>query len=305
MDKHWNNYCTMSIVHFMAYPETIKGDGPVVETLTKIAEDAFFGAVEIGWIKDAATRAVVKNIVQTAHIQVGHGAQPSLLLQKLNVNSLDEAERKKAVEQLYCNVNEAAEVGAQRVAFLSGVDPGDIDRPKALDALAKTIQEVGTYARDKGISLTLETFDRSIDKKCLVGPSDLAAEFCQRIRQDFSDFGLLYDLSHMPLLSEKAEFALDTLKDCLVHIHVGNCVVDPATPGYGDLHPRFGWPGGCNDTPQLTEFIRTLVKIGYLSEDKPELPWVGFEVKPQSAAEPSSLVIANAKRVWQDAWSRA
>ena len=21
MDSHWNNYCTMSIVHFMAYPQ--------------------------------------------------------------------------------------------------------------------------------------------------------------------------------------------------------------------------------------------------------------------------------------------
>jgi sugar phosphate isomerase/epimerase len=304
MDRHWNNYCTMSIVHFMAYPETIRGGGPVVETLVKIAEDPFFGAVEIGWIKDPAVRAEVKNVVETAHIQVGYGAQTSLLLQKLNINSLVEAERMLAVEQLYRNVDEAVEIGARRVAFLSGVDPGDAARPRALDALAKSIHQVGSYARDKGIALTLETFDRSIDKKCLIGPSDLAAEFCRRIRQDFPDFGLLYDLSHMPLLGETADYALGTLKDYLVHIHVGNGVTDPGTPGYGDLHPRFGWPGGSNDTLQLAEFVRTLHKVGYLSEDKPERPWVGFEVKPQSAEEIPSLVIANAKRVWQDAWSR-
>jgi hypothetical protein len=34
-------------------------------------------------------------------------------------------------------------------------------------------------------------------------------------------------------------------------------------------------------------------------------PWLGFEIKPQSAEESSSLVIAGAKRVWQEAWSRA
>ena len=34
MDTPWSNYCTMSIVHFMAFPETIWGDGPVVETVT-------------------------------------------------------------------------------------------------------------------------------------------------------------------------------------------------------------------------------------------------------------------------------
>jgi hypothetical protein len=115
----------------------------------------------------------------------------------------------------------------------------------------------------------------------------------------------MYDLSHQPLLYETSEYALTELADCLVHIHVGNGVVDPAKPGYGDLHPRFGWPGGCNDVPELTVFIRTLFKVGYLSEDKAVRPWIGFEVKPQSADEPSSLVIANAKRVWQEAWSRA
>ncbi len=305
MDKHWNNYCTMSIVHFMAFPETIRGDGPIVETVTKIAEDPFFGAIEIGWIKDAVVRAQVKQIVETAHIQVGHGAQSALLLQKLNLNSLDESERKRAVEQVYRSIDEAAEMGARRVAVLSGVDPGDADRPKALDALAKSILQACAYGREKGISITLETFDRTIDKKCLIGPSDLAAEFGARIRQDYPDFGLMYDLSHQPLLNETSQFALTHLAPYLVHIHVGNSVLDPGTPGYGDLHPRFGWPGGCNDVPELTEFIRTLFKVGYLSESKAERPWVGFEVKPQSAAEPSSLVIANAKRVWQEAWSRA
>jgi len=305
MDKHWSNYCTLSIVHFMAFPETMRGDGPIAETVMKIAEDPFFGAVEIGWIKDPAVRAQVKRIVDVAHIKVGHAAQSALLVQKLNVNSLDEAERMRAVEQLYRNVDEAAEMGAQRVAFLSGADPGDADRPKAFEALVKSVKQVAAYAKNQGIALTLETFDRTIDKKCLIGPSSLAAEFCKLIRQDYPDFGLMYDLSHMPLLYETPETSLSVLKDYLVHIHVGNAVLNPQTPGYGDQHPRFGWPGGSNDVPEVTGFIRGLFKSGYLTENSPTRPWIGFEVKPQSAEEPSSLVIASAKRVWQEAWSHA
>ena len=305
MDKHWSNYCTLSIVHFMAYPETMRGEGPIVETVTRIAEDPFFGAIEIGWIKDPAVRQQVKQIVDTAHIQVGHAAQSALLVQKLNVNSLDEAERMRAVEQLYRNVDEAAEMGAQRVAFLSGVDPGDADRPRAFEALVKSIKQVASHARPQGIALTLETFDRTIDKKCLIGPSPLAAELCTTIRADYPEFGLMYDLSHMPLLYETPDSSLSILKDHLVHIHVGNAVLNTQLPGYGDLHPRFGWPGGSNDVPQVTEFITGLFKCGYLAEGKSTRPWVGFEVKPQSAEEPSSLVIAGAKRVWQEAWSRA
>jgi len=76
-------------------------------------------------------------------------------------------------------------------------------------------------------------------------------------------------------------------------------------PGYGDLHPRFGWPGGCNDVAELTEFIRALFAVGYLKDGSPDRPWVGFEVKPQTPAESSEQVIAGTQRTWQEAWSRA
>lgn len=305
MDKHWNNFCTMSIVHFMAFPETIGGEGPIVETISKIAANPFFGAIEIGWIKDPKVRAEVKKVVETAHIKVGHGAQSALLLQKLNLNSLDEVERRQAVDQLCHSIDEAAEMGAQRVGFLSGVDPGDADRPLAWDALVKSVKYAATYGQEKGVALTLETFDRTIDKKCLIGPSDYSAKFSQTIREEFPDFGLMYDLSHMPLLYETPEFALSTLKDQLVHIHVGNCVRDEGVAGYGDMHPRFGWPGGINDVDELAEFIRVLFKVGYLTEDKIVKPWVGFEVKPQTADESSEMVIAGTIRAWQEAWARA
>lgn len=305
MDKHWNNYCTMSIVHFMAFPATFRGDGPLVETVHQIAADPFFGAIELGWIKDPQVRRAVRGITETAHIQVGHAAQSAILIQKLNPNSLDESERLRAVEQLKCSVDEAAEMGARRVAFLSGANPAAADRARALEALAKSIRQAAAYGREKGVALTLETFDTDVDKKALIGPSDVAAAFCDEIRANFPDFGLLYDLSHMPLLHENVHTGLGKLKGRLVHIHVGNCVLDPSLPGYGDLHPRFGWPGGVNDVPQLAEFIRCLFEIGYLADGRASRPWVGFEVKPQSADEDAALVIANAKRVWQEAWSLA
>jgi len=50
--------------------------------------------------------------------------------------------RKKAVDQLKASIDEASEVGAQRVAFLSGKDPGDANRPAALDALIKSVKEI-------------------------------------------------------------------------------------------------------------------------------------------------------------------
>lgn len=304
MEKHWSHYCTLSIVHFMAFPSTIGGEGPIVETLSQIAEDPFFTGIEIGWIKDPGVRAEAKAVLEQSHIQIGYGAQPSLLIGKHNLNSLDDAQRAAAVSQLKENIDEAQEMGAKRIGFLSGVDPGDADRPKALELLIDSVKQASAYARDKGLALTLETFDRDVDKKCLIGPSDYAAEFASAVKQDYPEFGLMYDLSHQPLLFEESEAALTLLKDHLVHAHVGNAVVEPDTPGYGDLHPRFGWPGGSNDVDELVVFLKALFKIGYLVEGKAERPWVGFEVKPQTEAETSEQIIAGTKRVWAEAWSR-
>jgi sugar phosphate isomerase/epimerase len=305
MDKSWINYCTMSIVHFMAYPATMSGEGPLLESITKLAEDPFFGAVEIGLVKDPKVRAEIRAVLQAAHMQVGIGGQSAVLMGKLNPNSLDEAERKHAVETMKGSLDLAAELGAKRMAFLSGKDPGDTDRPKAFDALIKSIKELSKYGRDKGVALTMEVFDRTVDKKSLMGPSEYCVDFSKVIRADYPEFGLMYDLSHMPLLSEQSMQALSAVKDHLVHIHIGNCVVDPALKGYGDLHPRFGWPGGCNDVPELTDFLQSLFKVGYLGDKKTERPWVGFEIKPQAEGETPELVIAGTKRVWMDAWSRA
>jgi hypothetical protein len=81
---------------------------------------------------------------------------------------------------------------------------------------------------------------------------------------------------------------------------MGNCVMrDKNHPAYGDQHPRFGLPGGENDVPQVVEYIRTLIRIGYLQEGNPRI--LSFEVKPMPG-ESSEIVLANAKRTLRDAW---
>ena len=75
-------------------------------------------------------------------------------------------------------------------------------------------------------------------------------------------------------------------------------------PGYGDLHPRFGWPGGANDVAELVEFIRALFKVGYLSEGKKDTARGSASKSSRSRAkETPELVIAGTKRVWEEAWA--
>jgi len=81
-------------------------------------------------------------------------------------------------------------------------------------------------------------------------------------------------------------------------------IKDPHHPAYGDQHPCFGIEGGESDVPQIIEFIEALFAVGFLGKQKEKRPFVGFEVKPL-AGESSQVVIANTKRVFNEAWARA
>ena len=294
------NYMQVGIVHFMAYPECMKGEGPIYDTLTKIVEDEFFAAVEITWIKDPAERARVKALLATSHLTVGYGAQPCLLSQKLNLNHFDAAERKKAVDQVKACIDEAAEVGADAVAVLSGADPGT-RRQEAFALLVGSVKELCGYAKSKGLRFVLESFDSKYDKKCLIGPAKDALALCKAVRKEYKDFGIMVDLSHLPIQDETPMQVFGTLKkENIAHIHIGNAVKQTGHPAYGDQHPRFGLPGGENDVPQLVEFLKALLEIGYLGKGR--RPVVAFEVKPLPG-ETSGAVIASAKRTLLEAWA--
>jgi len=290
-------------VHFMAFPEAAKGEGGVLATVKKIADDEFFSAIEITSMKDASTREAVAKYLKDARMAVGFGGQPALLSAKLDLNSPEEEKRKAAVERIQACVDEAQILGAQAVAMLSGPDPGSDKREIGLSQLIKSLKEICAYAQRRGDpAVVLETFDSEIDKRCLIGPSPDALRVAKEVRSSFPKFGLMVDLSHLPLQRETPDQALGLLKDYLAHIHIGNCVLqDRSHPAYGDLHPAFGVSGGEVDVPQVTEFLRALFKVGYLGEGR--RPTVAFEVKPM-AGETSEAVIAGAKRTLLEAWAQ-
>ena len=88
------------IVHFMAFPATMKGEGPILETCRQILADDFFEVIEISWVKDPAVRAKLKGLLASAGIEAKHGGQPRLLSQKLDLNSADEAARRRAIDEI-------------------------------------------------------------------------------------------------------------------------------------------------------------------------------------------------------------
>ncbi len=299
-----HDYMKVGIVHFMAYPSTIGGDGPVSDTVAEIVNDDFFDAIELTRINDEKEKERVKTLLASSGVAIGFGAQPMLLRGKLNLNSFDEAERQEAVETMKTAVDMAYEVGAGKLGFLSGRRPEDPKRvDEALQLLTDSIITIGRYAKSKGdLVLSLETFDDSTDKCALAGTNKLSVEIAKEVRRAISDFGLMVDLSHLPMQGETVREALSVTEEYINHAHIGSCVVrDVNDPAYGDKHPRFGYPGGESGVAEIREFLAGLLDIGYLQENAPERNIVAFEVFPIGNEE-SRPIVAEAKRYLREAW---
>ena len=302
MNEPMRKYMKVGLVHFMAYPSTIKGEGPVVETIRRLAVDDYFSVIEITTIKNDADRQLVTRMLETSKMTVTYGGQPRLLTTGLNINDLNEEGRQKALANLKAGIDEAYEVGAVGFAFLSGKYEED-KKEEAFEALVKSTNELCAYAKSKGdMRVALEVFDYDVDKKALIGPASLALRYAKEIRKQHAHFGLMVDLSHIPLIHETIEESLIPVKDYIIHAHVGNCVVKSADlPAYGDVHPRFGFPGGENDVDEVVHYLRVLMDIGYLNGKEPAI--MSFEIKPFGDEDPE-VVIANAKRTLNEAWAR-
>ena len=302
MNDSLYKYMRVGLVHFMAYPATIKGEGPILETIKKLALDDYFTAIEITTVKDKEERKKVKQMLETSHMSVAYGAQPRLLTTGQNINDLNEEGRQTALANLKEGIDEAYEIGATGFAFLSGKYE-EATKEESYQALVKSTKEICAYVKSKGdMKVALEVFDYDVDKKSLIGPAPLALRYAKEIREEHDHFGLMVDLSHIPLIHETIEESLLPVKDYIIHAHIGNCVVKSANlPAYGDVHPRFGFPNGENDVDQVVDYLRVLLQIGFLNTKKS--PIVSFEIKPFGDEDPD-IVIANAKRTLNEAWAR-
>ena len=296
MNESIHKYFAVGTIQWMSHPRK-----DVLQSIREIACDDFFDAIELTSFADDAVRAQAKRILEQSHLRVCFGAQPCLLNAKLNPNDLDEEGRKKAEDRLISAVDEAEELGAKAIAFLAG-KWSEESKEQEYAQLLKTTKAVCAYAAGKGMCVNMEVFDFDMAKAALIGPAPLAARFAADMRCVSNNFGLMVDLSHFPTTYETSKFVIRTLRPYITHFHIGNAVVCKGKPAYGDEHPRFGFPDGANDTPELVDFFRILKEEGFFCEDAPYT--LSFEVKPWEDEEPD-IIMANTKRVINRAWALA
>lgn len=289
-----HKYFQVGTIRWMSFPRL-----GVLESIKRIASDDFFDAIEITKCKDDEEREAVKKLLEQSHMKVCYGAQPRLLGPKLNPNDINEEGRKAAEATLIEAIDEAEYLGAKGIAFLAGKWTEET-KDQCYAQLLKTTCNLCAYAAKKGMNVELEVFDYDIDKAALIGPAPYAAKFAADVRTYHPNFGLLVDLSHFPICYETAKDVVRTCRPYITHLHFGNAVADPTKPGYGDLHQRFGYPGGANDIPELLDYLQVLREEGFFNAQNPLV--LSMEVLP-TAEEDEEIVLANTKRCLNRAWA--
>ena len=294
MKESIHKYFQVGTIQWMSYPVSTPE-----ESLLAICRDDYFDAIEIKGYGSPEANEKAKKILDQSHMKVCFGAQPWLLGPKLNPNAIDEAERQKAENALLEALDTAEYFGAKGMAFLAGKWQEET-KDEAYQQLLKTTRHLCTAAAKKGMNIELEVFDFDMDKAALIGPAPYAAKFAADMRTTHNNFGLLVDLSHFPTTYETSRFVIRTLRPYITHFHFGNAVVKPGCDGYGDLHPRMGYPNSANDTAELLDYLRVLKEEGFFNAEDPYVLSMEVTLRP---GEDEGIVLANTKRVLNRAWA--
>ncbi len=355
----------VTVVHAMAFPGRQNtnsmlrgepGERYLMESLRVLAEDPYFGGIELTRIKDPSLRKKAIEYLSKTKLHIFFSSQPVQILNEegyapTDISSINELDRINAVNRLKEMIDQAYEFNAEGFTLMSGRDPGEALRESAKLSLIRSIHEICDYSnkvakslKRKPMKIILEMFDRVNDPNGrfhnqLIGPTFEAIEIARRLRDEYhhNEFGLLYDLTHMFLIRNvhtkhesvdveiptenasgsattaqryeglvreeiveepEAPEVLQYLAPYLMHVHIGNCVLDPNDPNYGDSHVSFAYPNGAIKLREVADFIKALHEMGYKGP-------VGFEVMPRGR-EGSVPVLQHAKsfyddaRTWQD-----
>jgi len=155
MDRHWDHFCGLSIVHFLAFANCQSGEGPILETISKIAHDDFFSGIEVSRMNDLQVCKQASELLEQTHMNVDFGVHPMILTEKHNINSHYADERQRACATVESYLVQAAELKARRFVLLSGPDPGESKRADATKALIESLHHIAEAAREYQLSVAL------------------------------------------------------------------------------------------------------------------------------------------------------
>ena len=273
--------CGMSVIlgvnHMFLYPESMTDEKVHTETLKEIIKTDLVDALDL-WVWRGKERskeefAIIRDCGKWINYNIGDrfGEEPVFPSSKY------EKDRTYAYDIFMREIEYAVTCGAKKLVFGSG--PDDVkDHNGALERYFEFLIKLSSQI-PKDMKICLEPTDWDIDKHFLCGPLLESVELAKIMRKEgYENFGLLLDMSHIPIMHESLESAVEKCRDVLTHIHMGNAVIkNKQSPFYGDKHIPWSYPDSEYTEKDGVTFIKLLKEIGYT---KQENATASFEMRP-------------------------
>src|SRR5665648_207728 len=184
----------------------------------------------------------------------------------LNLSSQNKELREESVQEMKKCIDDAYFYGTNSLLLNSGRCPDNGENKVAYRYLKKSLEELLKYmdekAKDYRLNLTLEPGDTGVDSFSLIGSTGLAIKLVREIREQYKNFGLTMDTSHLRQLNEKPLNSIKKAFPYCNHIHLANCIIKDKTSNlYGDKHPEFGIEGGEINIEEIRDILETIKEI--------------------------------------------
>lgn len=290
-------------ITYHIFPEIAKDKARIGDSISAVLEDEFFGAVQIPPLLDRGTVDLLARRIRLSGITVVYGVGGTLARMGLNLHALERDARMAAVRQAQALIDEAYLLGASIIDLNPARDPGPEHREEAKSGFADSLKRLCEYAQERRdgapIPISLENFDREVDKRYLLGPTTETLEVIREVKASAGNIGMTPDISHLMLLDEDPAESVALAGEDVLHAHLSNYIIsDRSNPRYGDNHPPFWVKDGEVGVQEVARFLQALKNIGYLSgsDEHRRKPLVTFEIRP-GGEEPPATVIAGSKRI--------
>jgi sugar phosphate isomerase/epimerase len=293
-----------SVVITALFPEAMRSADALIRAIRLAAEDGFYDTVEFYYEGDPSASADIRKALDEFRKPPVFLGGAYLKKHRLNLGSLDEVHRQRAISETKRLIDQACLFGSSKILVTSGETLSlAAERQASFERLAESLKELCAYAaersQDRTLHITLEFFNDRGEPYFLIGPTSVTKRLAESIASECGNFEITFDLSHVIQLGETPSESLAKLLPYVHHVHLANCYLkNPFDPMYGDKHPPFDWPDSEVSRDDVLMFLRDLKQTGFF--DRREEWTMGVEVITPESTDALALYHATTRlfREW-------
>ena len=173
------------------------------------------------------------------------------------------------------------------------MDKGEERRPELMKLYMEYFMALAEHVKQYNMNIVIEPIERHRFKQLILGPTPECAAFIAEAQKNGADNAhLMMDIHHLPLMEENLDDAIAAyLPVGLIHVHMGDAVLDPNNVFYGHTHPPVAVQGGMFDLPELTEQFVKLFECGFIPKTPGEKrASISLEVRPYTGVSEQTSI---------------